>query len=148
LALLSHFFPPKDLSPTPSILPPFKDLPPLHYEEISFVLSKSSNSSAPVAYRIPYSVWKAVNKSCPTILVSLLSPCVLFGYYPLSLKKDNHIILSKSGKSDYTTPASFPIMVLLQTVSKILKRITTTRLSPLASSVRFLNQNQYGSLRG
>jgi len=37
------------------------------------------------------------------------------------MKKANGIVLDKPGKPDYCTPASFHIIVLLETVSKILE---------------------------
>src|SRR5207253_6475526 len=45
--LLLHFLPSKNSPPSPSILRPFKHVPPLDKEEILRPLSKSSNSSAP-----------------------------------------------------------------------------------------------------
>ena len=43
-ALLSHLFPDKDPTPTLSILRPFRDVPYLGPEEITYALSKSSNT--------------------------------------------------------------------------------------------------------
>ncbi|KAG0639892.1 hypothetical protein HOY80DRAFT_1043660 [Tuber brumale] len=53
-----------------------------------------------------------------------------------SLKKANGIVLDKAEKPTYNTPASFRIIIFLETVSKILKRIMATRLSALT---RFLD---------
>ena len=147
-ALLSHFFPPKPAVATPQILRPFAHVSPLSAEEVSLALSRSSNTSAPGPDQIPYSVWKAVNEANPQILLSLLSPLLTFGFHPPSLKKANGIVLSKPGKSDYSSPASFRIIVLLQTVSKILERIAASRLSQLARSSGLINRNQCGSLSG
>ena len=59
--LLAHFFP-ANQAPFPSP-PPLKDKfgPPLTTEEVSYVLSKSSNTSAPGPHTIPYSVWKRIH---------------------------------------------------------------------------------------
>src|SRR5205807_2566578 len=93
-ALLLHFFPPKDSPPPPSILRPFRHVPPLDKEEIQRDLSKSSNSSAPGPDQIPYGVWKKVHSINPNILISLLNPLILYGFHPLSLKKANGVVLS------------------------------------------------------
>ena len=69
-ALLSHFFPDKYPTLTPSILRPFRDVPSLGPEEIAHALSKSSNSSAPGPDQIPYETWKEVNKANPSLLLS------------------------------------------------------------------------------
>src|SRR5205807_1377653 len=63
-------------------------------------------------------------------------------------KQANGIVLSKPGKPDYSSPSSFRIIVLLETVSKILERIIANRLSLLARLVGLLHPNQCGSLPG
>jgi len=93
-------------------------------------------------------VWKKVNLANPTILLELLSPLVTFGYHPPSLKTANGVVLDKPGKASYDSPASFRVIVLLKTVSKILERIMAVRLSAVARSKGLLHPNQCGSLPG
>lgn len=88
-------------------------------------MAKYSPSSAPGPDEIPYSVWEAVNRLNPDILLSLLAPLVAFGYHPPVLKHANRGVLDKPGKPSYDSPASFRIIVLLKTVSKILEPIMT-----------------------
>jgi len=64
------------------------------------------------------------------------------------MKKANGIVLDKPGKPDYSTPASFRIIVLLETVSKILERLSALRLAGTARSLGLLHPNQCGSLAG
>jgi len=61
-------------------------------------------------------VWKRVNLINPTIILELLSPLVVFGYHPSSLKTANGVVLAKPGKASYDSPASFRIIVLLKTI--------------------------------
>jgi len=122
--------------------------PPLTKDEVRLALSKSSPSSAPGPDGVPYSVWKRVNYINPTIILELLSPLVAFGYHPLSLKTANGVVLDKPGKASYDTPASFRIIVLLKTISKILEQVMTVRLSAIAKSRGRLHPNQCGSLPG
>ena len=56
------------------------------------------------------------------------------------------MVPDKSGKPSHDSPSSFRIIVLLQTVSKILARIAASRLSAVARYVGLLNPNQCGSL--
>src|SRR5205807_9326607 len=79
---------------------------------------------------------------------SLLNPLILYGFHPLSLKKANGVVLSKPGKPDYSSPSSFRIIVLLETVSKILERLIANRLSLLARLVGLIHPNQCSSLPG
>jgi len=91
---------------------------------------------------------KKVNLVNPTIIRELLSPLVAFGYYPPSLKAANGVVLDKPGKASYDSPASFRIIVVLKTISKILERIMTVRLSAIARSKGLPHHNQCGSLPG
>jgi len=147
-ALLDHFFPSKDPLPSRGCLKKNPSATPLTEEEIRLALSKSSPSSAPGPYGIPYSVWKRVNLINPAILVELLSPLVAFGYHPPSLKTANRVVLDKPGNASYVSPASFRIIVLHKMMSKILERVMTVRLSATARSKALLHPNQCGSLPG
>ena len=148
--LLDHLFPPKEpfSPPPPPRLRPDKKGPPLTKEEIAGGLSKCSRTSAPGPDRIPYFTWKQVHKENPSILLQTLSPLVSLGYHPASLKGSNGIVLDKPGKPSYESPASFWIIVLIRTVSKILERIVASRLLLAARSKGMLNPNQCGSLPG
>jgi len=64
------------------------------------------------------------------------------------MNKANGIVLDKPGKPDYRTPASFRIIVLLETVSKILERLSAVGLAAAARSLGLLHPNQCGSLAG
>ena len=79
--------------------------------------------------------------------MSLLAPLCRFGHHPSSLKKANGVVLEKPGKQFYDSPACFRIIVLLQTVSKILERIIASRLAPIARYTSLLHRNQCCSLR-
>jgi len=147
-ALLNHFFPLKDPLPSRGRLEKNRSTAPLTEVEVRLALSKSSPSSAPGPDGIPYSVWKKVNLINPSIILRLLSPLVAFGYHPPSLKNANGVVLDKPGKASYNSPASLRIIVLLKTISKILERVMTVRLSAIARSQGLLHPNQCGSLPG
>jgi len=73
---------------------------------------------------------------------------VAFGYHPPSLKSANGVVLDRPGKASYDSPASFRIIVLLKTLSKILERIMMVRLSAIARAKGLLHQIQCRSLPG
>jgi len=145
-ALLGHFFPPRPCAPLPSILLPYGDCPELTKEDVSLSLLKCSPSSAHGPDSIPYSVGKSLDRVSPRILVSILTRLLHFGYHPSCLKKASGVVLDKPGKQSYDSPTSFRIIVLLQTVSKILERIVTSCLAPVARYTGLLHRNQCGSL--
>ena len=143
-ALLNHFFPSKDPLPCRGRLKRNPSATPLTKEEIKLAFSKSSPCSAPGPDGIPYSLWKKVNLINPAIRLELLSPLVAFGYHPPSLKTANGMVLDKPGRASYDSPASFRIIVLLMTISKILEWVMTVRLSAIARSRGLLHPNQCG----
>ena len=140
-ALLCHFFLPKPLPIVPSILRPYKGSDPLLPGEITAALRKCSFSSAPGPDTIPYSVWKRVHLTAPQLLRDLLGPLLNLSYHPVSMKKANGIVLDKPGKPSYDSPASFRVIVLLQTISKILERVVASRLSLTARTLKLVHSN-------
>ena len=62
------------------------------------------------------------------------------------MKMANGVVLDKPGKLSYDLPPSFRIIVLLQTISKIVERIVASRLSAIARYFGLLHRNQCGSL--
>ena len=147
-ALLEHFYPPKPPPSSRGRLAPHPSAVPLSAEELKAALNKCSSSSSPGPDCIPYRVWKRVNANNPAILLNLLFPLVTFGYYPPCLKHANGVVLDKPGKPSYDTPASFRIIVLLNTISKLLERVMTVRLAAMARTAGLLHPNQCGSLPG
>jgi len=146
--LLDHLFPPKEPFSPPHRLWPDKKAPPLTGEEVATARSKCSPTSALGPDGIRYSTWKRVNEENPSVLLQILSPLVSLGYHPASLKGSNGIVLDKPGKPSYESPASFRIIVLIRTVSKIHERIIASRLLLAARSKGMLSPNQCGSLPG
>ena len=129
-------------------LTPYSDYFPVSQEEIATALAKSSSSAAPGPDSISYGVWKKVHKSCPALLTDLIGPLLQYGHHPSSLKKSNGVVLDKSGKASYDSPASFRVIVPLDTLSKIVERVTASRLSLLARSCGLLHPHQTCSLPG
>jgi len=129
-----------------TILLPFKDCPGLATDDVGRALARSSPSSAPGPDMTPNSVWKRIHWVAPYLIHYLLAPLVALGVHPPTLTKTIGIVLDKPGKLSFYSPSSFPIIVLLQTFSKILERIMNSRLSCVARLVSLLNLHQWGSL--
>jgi len=146
--LLDYFLPSKTPPPPLLRLTCYEDYTPLTSEEISRALSKSSNTSAPGPDHIPYSVWKSIHRIKSSLLPSLLDPLLAHGFHPPSLKKALGIVLDKPGKPSYDSPSSFRVIVLLRTLSKILERVTASRLSPQAAICSLIHPLQCGLLPG
>jgi len=145
-ALLAHFFPPKPLPIVLSILRPQKGCNPLLPSEISAAHRRYASSPAPGPDTIPYFIWKRVHLTAPRLLTDILGPLLKFSYHPVSMNNANGIVLDKPGKASYDSRASFRVIVLLPTVSKILKRVVASLLSLIARSLNLVHHNQCGLL--
>ncbi|KAH0611643.1 uncharacterized protein H6S33_010908 [Morchella sextelata] len=145
--LINAFFPPRPEGPSPSPIH-FPNTPLITPNEVQTALGPTSNLSAPGPDTIPYSVWKGIHRANPRIIPALLNPLIQHGYHPLSLKTANGVILAKPNKPDYSSPAAYRIIVLLQTFSKILEKIITLRLAVIAKAVGLLHNHQCGSVSG
>ena len=55
------------------------------------------------------------------------------------------MFLRKPGKSDYTDPAAYRPIALLNTLGKVLESIVATRLKDLAERNNLLPESQYGA---
>jgi len=98
-ALLDNFLPSKEPVPRRGCLLRGPSAIPLSKDKIRLDLSKSSPSSASCPQVIPYSVWKKVNLTNPTIILDLLSPLGAFGYHTPLVKTANGVVLDKPGKA-------------------------------------------------
>jgi len=148
MTLLHHFFPPKPPPPSPLRLERHEDYTPLTSEEVSTALSKFSNTSAPGPDNMRYSVWKSVHRLKPSLLPSLLDHLLAHGLPPPFLKKALVIVLDKPGKPSYDSPSSFRVIVLLRTLSKILERVGTSRLSAQARTCTLIDPSSSGPSLG
>jgi hypothetical protein len=92
--LVSHYFPPLNSLPAP---PPklFQHVPDISPHEITRALSKCSNNSTPVPDQIPYGTWKHIHQINSTIILSIISPLLVKGHYPASLRAAKIIVLPK-----------------------------------------------------
>ena len=122
--------------------PPDPGYIPVDPSEVNIALSKCSNKSAPGPDQIPYGVWKNVHRALSSLIPSLLDPLLSWGVHPTSLKKSLGVVLPKPGKKSCAETSSYRIIVLLPTLSKILERIVSSRLMPLAQASGLLHPNQ------
>ena len=146
-ALVPHFFP-----PMPTQAPPaprfFVDAQPISSDEVTRALKKCSNTSTPGPDQIPYGTWKSIHSINPHAIPQLLTPLLVHGHHAQTLKAANGIVLPKPAKPSYSDPSSFRIIVLLETISKVLERIVTFRLYAHAVTCKLIHPNQGGSLPG
>lgn len=144
--MLNHFFPLQaNLIPSSNPLW-FPNSPLISPNEVSKALAASFNNSAPGPNTFPYLVWKQVHCVNPFLILSLLSSLLQTGYHPKALKHDFGVVLSKPNKPDYNSPAVYRIIVLLETVSKILEHIVTYCLTTHTRASGLIHPHQCSSI--
>jgi len=146
--IMSHFFPRND-DPISQPMPEKLDLGDggrVTAMEISDVLLKCSKRSAPGPDQVPYGVWKGIHGINQDIIPELVNDMLEWGFHPPILKMSTGVILPKPNKQDYNDCASFRVIALMQTFSKIAERVVNSRLMDIAYKEDMYCINQTGSL--
>ena len=120
----------------------------LAVDEVGTALTRSTPSSAPGPDMTPNSVWKRIHQLALHLIHELLAPLLANGFHHPALEMADSIVLDKLVKPSNDSPSSFRVILLLQTISKILQRIRNSRLSCVACLAGLLNPHQCGSLAG
>ncbi|CAE6463334.1 unnamed protein product [Rhizoctonia solani] len=144
-----QFFP--AVNKTPISLEPLgiKSTPkrPHHYiteEEISRSLSKTSNRSTPGAFGSNYRLLKWAFTSSPDHFVSLFNVCLRIGYHPTSLRNCIIAPIPKPRRQDMSIPKNYRPIALLETLSKLLEKVITNRITHEAGKHNLLSHSQFG----
>jgi len=146
--IMEHFFLPSEdpISPRPLLRKELVDSDHVTTGEVSETLEKCSNKSALGPDQVLYEVWKNIHRMEGMIIPKLAEDKLEWGIHPPMLKESTGIILPKPGKKDYMDCASFRIIVLMQTFSKIVEQIINKRLMAIAYKEDMYCINQTGIL--
>jgi len=142
-SIMQHFFPPDPHSVAlqqPAFVK-LEEKDEVDATEVSQALQKCSNNSAPGPDQVPYGVWKGIHTVNHHVIPKLINHLLSWSIHPPSLKDSLGILLSKPAKGDYDAFASYRVIALMQTFSKIAERIFNQRL------IKFAKLNGLYSLR-
>jgi len=114
--------------------------------EVSLALQKCSNNSAPGQDQVPYGVWKRIHTVNHHVIPKLIYHLLSLSIHPPSLNDSLGILLPKPAKGDYNPFASYRVIALMQTFSKIAERIINHRLIKFAQLNSLYSLRQTGSL--
>ena len=109
--------------------------------ELSSVLNRCKNKSAPGADTIPYTVLKNLPEIYLNKLANMFTSCLRCGYFPCEWKQATGIMLPKPDK-DKSVVTNYRPISLLSTTGKLLEKIITTRLVDHLNSISFFNSWQ------
>jgi hypothetical protein len=78
------------------------------------------------------------------LLQPLLQACFHFSYHPLHFMQFSTIALRKPGKGDYSAPAAWQPVVLLNTLGKVLETVVASRITALSKEHGLLSPQHMG----
>ncbi len=152
-ALKACFFPPipaADLS----------DIPSFHYpaekfsssidslDKLASALSKAHLHKAPGPDGILMFFLKLLGRPLLEYLQPLFQACLQFSYHPLHFKHSSTVALRKPGKGDYSAPAAWRPVALLNTLVKVLEAVVASRITALSEEHGLLPPQHMGARPG
>ena len=148
LAIMQHFFPqnpnPVDMEPPRYI--GLKEKDTVDASELAQALRKCSNASTPGPDQVQYGVWKGIHSVNRHVIPALINHMLTWSIHPPALKDSLGILLPKPSKGDYDAFASYKVIALIQTFSKIAKPIINQPLIKFAKASGLYSIRQTGSL--
>ena len=79
------------------------------------------------------------NKKCTNRLINIANTCIDLGYWPSHFKTSSIVIIPKSNKASYDLLKLFWPIVLLNTISKLFKKIIGERIQFSSISNNFIH---------
>ncbi|KAF8749221.1 Reverse transcriptase (RNA-dependent DNA polymerase) [Rhizoctonia solani] len=117
---------------------------PITSAEVRSALELTSNRSAPGAFGSNYRLLKWAFNASPNIFVNLFNLCLEIGYHPTALRNCIIAPIPKPNRADMSTPKNYRPIALLETLSKLLKKVVTARLLHEAGEHNLIPQAQFG----
>ena len=114
---------------------------PFSKEEFKSAIANYSNSSTPGPDKLLWSHLKIILKDddCLSNIISIANACINLGYWPSHFKRSITVVIPKPNKQSYNYPKSFRLIVLLNTVSKLIKKVIGKRLQFQTTSNNFIH---------
>ena len=118
-------------------------------EEFTHAIINCCNSSASGPDKVLWRHLKCIikNKSCLKNIVFIANAYFELGSWPSHFKESMTIVIPKSNKSSYDSLKSFRPIVLLNTLSKLIKKAIEERLQFQVIMNNFIHQSQLGGLK-
>ena len=117
--------------------------------EFRNVISKCNNLSAPGLDKITWCHLKVVlkQKECLFNIINIANMCINLGHWLNYFKCSSTIIIPKPNKLVYDHPKTFHLIVLLNTLGKLIKKVIAERLQFIVTRNNFIHPSQLGSLK-
>ena len=117
-------------------------------DDVTKVVWRLKPDKAPGNDEITNRVVKLAIRVIGKQLARLFTACLRLGYHPRVFRTAVTVVLRKPGKPDYSDPAAYRPIALLNTLGKVLESIVAGRISTLAERYSLLPDEQYGARPG
>ena len=87
------------------------------------------------------------NNACLTNIINIADSCINLGYWPNYFKISTTIVILKPNKTSYDQPKAFHLIVLLNTLGKLIEKVVAKRLQFMVMSNKFIHPSQLGGLK-
>ena len=122
---------------------------PFSRTEFKSAISKCNNSSAPGPDKLTWRHLKLIikNDECLSNIINIADSCINLGHWPKYFKISTTIVIPKPNKSSYDHLKAFHLIVLLNTLGKLIEKVVAERLQFIVASNNFIHPSQLGSLK-
>ena len=117
--------------------------------EFKSAILKCSDSSAPGPDKMSWRHWKLIlsNDDCLSKIINIADACINLGHWSEHFKVSTTVVIPKPNKQSYDNPKAFRPIVLLNTLSKLIKKVIAERLQFTVAANDFIHPCQLGGLK-
>ena len=87
------------------------------------------------------------DSDCITNVIKIANTYINLGYWPNHFKISSMVIIPKPNKPSYDSPKSFKLIVLLNTLGKLIEKVIGERLQFHMVNNNFIHPSQLGGLK-
>ena len=122
---------------------------PFSKMEFKSAISKCSDSLAPGPDKLSWCHLKFIVKDddCLTNIIKITDLCINLEYWPNYFKVSSTIVIPKLNKSLYDQLKAFWLIVLLNTLGKLIEKVIADRLQFMVMCNDFIHPSQLGGLK-
>jgi len=122
---------------------------PFSRYEFKSTIHKCSNNSAPGPDKMSWHHWKLIFKDsdCLSKIINITDMCINLGHWPKYFKISTTVIILKPNKPLYNNPKAFRLIVLLNTLGKLIEKVIAERIQFTVASNDFIHPSQLGGLK-
>ena len=122
---------------------------PFSKEKFKITLESCNNLSTPRLDKLSWRHLKSImnDSDCITNVIKIANTYINLGYWPNHFKISSMVIIPKPNKPSYDSPKSFKLIVLLNTLGKLIEKVIGERLQFHMVNNNFIHPSQLGGLK-